>query len=259
MSLQSYIPSPEQRDKRVNTSASSLANEPLHKNQIATNSRLGNNYFKDRPKMHSTPTKMSTSAKCNTCQKTEGDLGKKLLYCAKCKTPYCSPECQKSDWKSHKPLCSFLKFKSEQPASGPSGPHNGGFDAVNHFLGLSKDDYLHQLSEKEAMNQLIDCFRMRCEDEYTFGGNTMGLYNEEDPRHEFSAFLNLAEKRAGLLPSWWSPLKRLECFKLALDDSNWSDINCAVEKSDVQEHYGDYMMPMKLRVLGEKIYGKGFM
>jgi splicing suppressor protein 51 len=32
-----------------------------------------------------------------------------------------------------------------------------------------------------------------------------------------------------------------------------------VEKPDITEHYGNPMMPMQLRILGEKIYGKGFM
>lgn len=36
-------------------------------------------------------------------------------------------------------------------------------------------------------------------------------------------------------------------------------MNHAVEKSDIVEHYTNPMMPMTLRVLGEKIYGKGFM
>lgn len=42
-----------------------------------------------------------------------------------------------------------------------------------------------------------------------------------------------------------------------MDKSQWSDLHCAVEKGDIVEHYGDGMMPMKLRLLAEKIYGKG--
>jgi len=44
-----------------------------------------------------------------------------------------------------------------------------------------------------------------------------------------------------------------------MEIGGWSDINCAVEKSDIQEHYEDGSMPMMLRILGEKIYGRGFM
>lgn len=100
---------------------------------------------------------------------------------------------------------------------------------------------------------------MRMEDEYTFGANNFGIYGGDSPVPVFRKFLNLAEKRQGLLPSWWSKEKREECERLAMGGDTWADISCAVEKSDIQEHYGDGMMPMKLRILGEKIYGRGFM
>lgn len=73
---------------------------------------------------------------------------------------------------------------------------------------------------------------------------------------DFKAFLDLAEKRKGILPKWWSEEKRRECERLAMDVTQWADINCAVEKHDVIKHYGDSVMPMKLRLLAEKIYGK---
>lgn len=64
-------------------------------------------------------------------------------------------------------------------------------------------------------------------------------------------------KPPGLLPPWWTKEKRSACEKLAVDKSQWSDLNCAVEKSDMVEHYGDGFMPMKLRMLAERVYGKG--
>jgi len=131
---------------------------------------------------------------------------------------------------------------------------------MNQLLGLSNDDYLHKLSSKtEVFGQLIDCFRMRVEDEYVFAHGNVGIYAGEDPRVPFGEFLDLAESRRGLLPGWWNAEKRKECESMAVDASQWSDINCAVEKGDVQDHYGDSTMPMKLRILGEKVYGKGFM
>jgi len=162
------------------------------------------------------------------------------------------------DWKSHKKVCAG-QAQASQPQPSAAEKHNPGFHPVNHFLGLSGNDFLHKLPEKDAFTQLIDCFRLRCEDEYSFGANTIGIYNQEDPMREFKKFLDLAEKREGLLPTWWNAHKRAECVRWATGGSDWSNISCAVEKSDIQEHYGDGMMPMKLRVLGEKIYGKGFM
>jgi splicing suppressor protein 51 len=97
------------------------------------------------------------------------------------------------------------------------------------------------------------------EDEMVFGANFLGIYNQEDPRPEFKRFLDLAETRAGILPPWWNTQKRRECERIAVGGSSWSNINNAVEKSDIQEHYGSGTMPMMLRILGEKIYGKSFM
>ncbi|OBT85122.1 hypothetical protein VE02_06471 [Pseudogymnoascus sp. 03VT05] len=110
------------------------------------------------------------------------------------------------------------------------------------MFGLSNDDFLHNRPEREVFNLLIDSFRMRVEDEYVYGGNTIGIYNGDNT-----------------IPLFRNPVERRECERLAVDGSQWSDINCAVEKSDIQDHYNDNLMPMKLRILGEKIYGKGFM
>lgn len=99
---------------------------------------------------------------------------------------------------------------------------------------------------------------MRVEDEYAYAANTIGIYNGSDPLPSFKKFLKLAEKQDGLLPTWWNDEKKKECIRLATGGDDWADIGAAVEKSDIQERYGP-MMPMMLRVLGEKIYGKGFM
>jgi splicing suppressor protein 51 len=130
---------------------------------------------------------------------------------------------------------------------------------VNQLLGLSNDDHLHKLPGKEAFIQLIGCFRMRIEDEYTYGGKNLGIYGGDSSVPAFRKFLTLAKKREGLLPSWWSEEKRKECERLAMGGDLWADIDCAVEKSDIQEHYNNPTMPMVLRILGEKIYGRGFM
>lgn len=130
---------------------------------------------------------------------------------------------------------------------------------MNQMFGQKLLEKIHALPEKEAYAHLIDCFRMRVEDEYAFAGENIGIYGGEDPRPPFREFLDLAESRPGLLPRWWNAEKRRDCERMAVDASQWSDINCAVEKPDIQEHYKDSTAPMMLRVLGEKIYGRGFM
>jgi splicing suppressor protein 51 len=196
---------------------------------------------------------------CSACYKPQKDPTSELKRCAQCLTArYCSRECQKKDWKSHKLTCAPPGGKPAPPKPKPQH-HDPGFHAINSALGLSNDDYLHKMPEDEALRQLIDCFRMRVEDEYVFGGQNIGIYGGDSPLPEFRRFLRLAESRAGLLPPWWNKDKNEKCEGIALAGDGWNDINCAVEKSDIQEHYKDPTMPMKLRILGEKIYGKVFM
>jgi splicing suppressor protein 51 len=133
---------------------------------------------------------------------------------------------------------------------------------MNALHGLSNDEFLHKLPEKDVFIQPIGCFRMRMEDACNFGGNNFGIYGDDSPVPLCKEFLDLAEKRGKLLPSWWNKEKRQECERVADNQSGryqWADINSTVEKSDIIEHYGDGMMPTKLRILGEKIYGKGFL
>ncbi|OBT78767.1 hypothetical protein VF21_02521 [Pseudogymnoascus sp. 05NY08] len=210
--------------------------------------------------MEAPQTSTPALSSCSNCNKLQTELPEALKRCSKCQTAlYCSLDCQKANWKSHKLTCHLPgSAPPPNPTQRSGGPHNPGFEAMNHAFGLTNDDFLHNGSEKEVFNLLIDCFRMRVEDEYTFRGNTIGIYNGDKPLPPFKKFLSLAESRQAILPPWWSPEKRRECERLAVNGTE-CNINGAVEKSDIQEHYNDNSMPLKLRILGEKIYGKGFM
>jgi len=59
--------------------------------------------------------------------------------------------------------------------------------------------------------------------------------------------------RRGPLPSWWSKAKRKECEKLTKGPDARTEIDDAVEKDDIVEHYGDASMPMFLAVIAEKV------
>jgi splicing suppressor protein 51 len=59
-----------------------------------------------------------------------------------------------------------------------------------------------------------------------------------------------------MLPKWWNKEKRAECEKLGMTAGQFSSLRGAMEKSDVLEHYKDPWMPMKLRILAERIYGR---
>ena len=119
---------------------------------------------------------------------------------------------------------------------------------ANYFNSIRDEDKTYE--------RMIDCFRLRCEDDYTWGQHNHGVYGGDNPMPVFEDFLMKA-KAADMLPSWWTAEKEAACKQKAETD-DWADISCAVEKSDIQEHYGDNMMPMTLRMAAERIYGGGY-
>ena len=125
----------------------------------------------------------------------------------------------------------------------------------NSSFPVSAAAVLEGISQKEVYQRLIDTYRFRVEDEYVFGGNLRGLYNQQDPRPDFHRFLLKVEKK-GILPAEWDMEKRKECEQLAGSRSNDDGLHFAIEKHDVQETYRDLFMPMKLRMLAETVYGK---
>lgn len=201
---------------------------------------------------------MDSSLKtCANCHKSQADLSQPLKRCANCQDQwYCSRDCQKADWKAHKPLCASSQHSNTHTKPhATTNPDAEPKSSLDSFKDIGADDYLHRFSEKDTFRQLVDCYRMRVEDDYFYAGDTRGLYNEDDPLPDFQDFLDQAEAKGGILPSWWSGAKREECEAIAVDTEEWSDLYAAVEKHDIVEHYGDRFMPMKLRVLAEKIYG----
>ncbi|KAL8911493.1 MAG: hypothetical protein Q9171_003354 [Xanthocarpia ochracea] len=124
--------------------------------------------------------------------------------------------------------------------------------------GLFGGSKLDSLSKKDCYIQLIDSYRLRVDDDYKYAGEHHGLYDSKDPKPDFAHFLDLAEKRKGPLPQWWTPETRVACEAKAADNSsrNWADLYCAVEEHDIIDHYNDPTKPTKLRLLAEKVYGK---
>lgn len=215
-------------------------------------------------------TEVDESQQCANCAKA-GTTENGLKRCAKCKTTlYCSRDCQKSDWKTHKKICASNAARnatsstapSTAPSSASRGPPPKGLTASidKPFHKLNDKTWLHDRPEKDVYKLLIDCYRLRMEDDYTFAGEV----DEEiiyggaaNNGRGFQRFLSLARSKRGLLPSWWSEKKASECMRLGMRNSGWSSLASAVEKGDIIEHYGDSNMPMQLRMLGEQVYGLG--
>ena len=100
---------------------------------------------------------------------------------------------------------------------------------------------------------------MRMEDERNFRGTSSGVYAGNDPLESFRDFLRKAEQNGTVLPSWWSQEKSVACQEQGMRTAGWSQLHRKIQKSDIQEHYGDSFMPMKLRVLAERITGSNVM
>jgi splicing suppressor protein 51 len=197
-------------------------------------------------------------ATCAHCKKTEAQLPEPLKQCAKCKiATYCSRDCQKADWKDHKKLCGRgASVSFGVPPTLPQ-PQFHRINDASSILGGISEDALHKIpNQTDVYRHLIDSYRMRVEDEYTWSGELTGLYAGEHPLIGFRKFLDLAERKGTMLPKWWNKEKRAECEKLGMTAGQFSSLRGAMEKSDVLEHYKDPWMPMKLRILAERIYGR---
>lgn len=126
------------------------------------------------------------------------------------------------------------------------------------FTAIYHNSFLHDRSEEETFKILIDVIRMHQEDVYNLEGETMvgTIYNSEPTSEKaFGDFLRRAKRISGFLPPWFNDEKAEECVRYGLRSDHGFTLDCAREKSDIQEVWGDDRMPMKLRMLGEKVYG----
>lgn len=222
----------------------------------------------------------ATTAKCTTCAKPRSDCVS-LKRCGICQiTRYCSKECQIINWRAHKQVCASIAMSAgPQPSPEPAGTGNTPFQAspsLHHpnqdgniakglvvdvdkpFHRLNAKMWLHGRPERDVFKLLIDTYRLRMDDNMKAGEvDADSVYGaSSDGQGGFRRFLCLAEEQAGLLPSWWSQEKAVECTDLGLS-GGWSSLASAVGKSEIVEHYGSPVMPMQLRMFGEQVYKTG--
>jgi splicing suppressor protein 51 len=204
---------------------------------------------------------MSNSRACASC----ATANVSLQQCARCRSvSYCNRDCQKTHWSTHKQSCTRTGQGSKQPSSRTSSSaqasetFSAGDQDSKPFLAISKDLYFHDRSVEKTFQLLIDCLRMRQEDEYTLGGRLMNgsVYgcDDEDASSEpaFRTFIDKAQAIPGFLPSWWTETSVDDCIQYAR--AAGSLLKCAQESHDIREKWGDDSMPMQLRLVAERVY-----
>ncbi|KAL8685839.1 MAG: hypothetical protein Q9218_007515 [Villophora microphyllina] len=169
-------------------------------------------------------TERGSTSICNTCGKPGEDSGQPLLLCGECKAVlYCDEECQNEDWKrGHMEIC---------------------FDPNWYNL--------HVQLERKVYELLIDAHRIRVVDDRMLGGNAYLASFAA-----FQHFLDMAERQQGLLPSWWSRAKRMQCEKVASNHRGWGYLKKDVDNDTITRHYKTAKALVELRMLTEKVYRK---
>ncbi|KAG2493986.1 hypothetical protein HYH03_007913 [Edaphochlamys debaryana] len=162
----------------------------------------------------------------------------------------------------------------DKPRKAQAGPDRA-HDAAGRMAGLSLADrgapgggpgmdpssWARGLSADQAAEWFVDCYRMRVDDDYVWGGgNLHGLYDPDGGPdtvfHDFLVFAKLAA-RNGVVPARWDwPL----CLKKAGELLGY-----AFEKADAKEKYGGenvfsmFTGGRSLRATGEQVYGTSCM
>jgi hypothetical protein len=132
--------------------------------------------------------------------------------------------------------------------SAAAGPFGGGNPPPTQWAA--------GLSPKKQHVWLVDCYRMRVDDDMVYGGDCVGLYNPESDKGDvllhFLVFCRLAVAH-GVVPRGWDwPAFLREAAKL---------LPFAFEKEDAKEKWGGenvfsvFMGGRSLRTTGEVVYG----
>ncbi|KAH0364697.1 SET domain-containing protein, partial [Aureobasidium melanogenum] len=210
------------------------------------------------------PPAAATTGKTTTATATKPSSGAVLSSSVENTTSPRSADCQKARWPGHKIFCNTHKADTDCERTKKTAPttntKNLSKTVEKPFHKLQARTWLHDRPDSDVYKLLIDCFRLRQEDEYSFKGDVDydSIYaGGPHSKAPFLRFLNQAEAAKDVLPPWWSSKNTKACVAFGMErgSEDWSSLACCIEKHDIQDHYGSQDMPMQLRMLADQIYG----
>lgn len=133
---------------------------------------------------------MPESSSCGVCGQAASQR------CSKCKSlSYCSKEHQKQHWRLHKQICEMFVDLKQNPNSSSMLNGHSRDEAGRHQISSTMmegapsvpkpEDWRKGLSKGAAAEWLIDCYRMRVDDDFAWGGGLAiagkqhGLYHPQ--------------------------------------------------------------------------------
>lgn len=171
---------------------------------------------------------------CTRCKRPQPNLDE-LTRCNECGTPYCSSDCLRYDKTKHNKRCGRR-----------TAPHaimvlDGTVDEP--FTRLDYGTYLYDRSRKDVFRLLIDCYRLRVDDDHNFDS---GVVPDDDGfRTGFRRFLDAAAQRENILPEWWDEVATMECLAFYTGEGEgWYHVTKRVSKRALSDHYGSPLMAM---------------
>ncbi|EPS44218.1 hypothetical protein H072_1787 [Dactylellina haptotyla CBS 200.50] len=171
--------------------------------------------------------------------------------CHSCQTVFfCNGECQNIGLKKHTPIC---------PANSVTLSRAIKLALQGNPTPLVKELIFKQ-DRREALERLIDAYRLRIEELNRVSGIKVGCYINPDSTElntdEFINFLrNMHGSRQVARPEWWDLAAQTDCEDLARNHIMRFYIGAPATDREIANHYENPEMPAALRALADIIYG----
>lgn len=111
---------------------------------------------------------------------------------------------------------------------------------------------------EDVYKLMINAYRLRLDDDSKFlnvlDEDTIFTTTNIQGLTVLDRFIQMAELE-GLMPGWWNSNEMTVCIATGSSEG-WSSTKRKITITDVNEHYGDPLMGLQLRIFGEQVIGK---